>query len=555
MQARAANGPPWPGWPALSEAAQKQVLELDAHGGAGVDLQAEPAAGQVFWIAVIQLAHRYAVDGQSGLAAFDPDGVVVPVVGLDHFQQPGGRAEFARDALGAVGLDEHLLTALGQDFPQRVFHDDAGPAAGGVEVGLGADQGLALGLAGGALARAIIDAGIAALEFEFQAQLEVLDLVLPDKEVVLGDPDGLGSVAGNGAVLDGPEARVAVPTGQVVAVEQVHKTRRQAGGWLGAGDVPGRAVVARRGGGIQVSHRKLDGVGVELEHACVPEQLGAVAERGVEDAALTEGLDPGEGEVVVFAVDPFDPHVGAAWVEREEHAHLAPVIGGAVFVDFVRQPEILAAEGGHEGMGRFFHRDADLFVPGMAGELGPAEFLELRPVGVGGDRVMQKDHSATATNELQQAAPQHRLHLHRRGPVLLKGRLGQVCRGGGNPRAGAVVHDDGIELAQVLGQIERQVAADHRHKRAGLLADSLERGAAIGDAVTFVGVLLHQVGRRIPDQHPARLFGRHAGFGWGGVVDLPGPLGRDFIGGEGRSAHKREGESEGEGLAETQQQS
>jgi len=63
----------------------------------------------------------------------------------------------------------------------------------------------------------------------------------------------------------------------------------------------------------------LDTFEVDLEDAVVGEDVIVVAERAVEDAALAVGLCPSDAEVLIFAVDVLDCHVGLFWVKAEEH--------------------------------------------------------------------------------------------------------------------------------------------------------------------------------------------------------------------------------------------
>jgi hypothetical protein len=56
-------------------------------------------------------------------------------------------------------------------------------------------------------------------------QLEVLHgAAAPDEKLVVGEVLGALRFAGDGTVLDRPEFGIAVPTGEVFAVEEVDKT-------------------------------------------------------------------------------------------------------------------------------------------------------------------------------------------------------------------------------------------------------------------------------------------------------------------------------------------
>ncbi len=69
----------------------KNVLELDDHGRAGVDLQSKHAADEAARIAVVQLAHGHAVDLQHHAPAVGNDSVVVPLGDVNCLEQLGSR--------------------------------------------------------------------------------------------------------------------------------------------------------------------------------------------------------------------------------------------------------------------------------------------------------------------------------------------------------------------------------------------------------------------------------------------------------------------------------
>ena len=60
----------------------------------------------------------------------------------------------------------------------------------------------------------------------------------------------------------------------------------------------------RRSVGVQVPHRVLGASEEHREHARIPEQIGVVTQRGIEDAPLALLSDPGDGVIVVVAEAP-----------------------------------------------------------------------------------------------------------------------------------------------------------------------------------------------------------------------------------------------------------
>src|SRR5262245_15901174 len=54
---------------------------------------------------------------------------------------------------------------------------------------------------------------------------------------------------------------------------------------------------------LQIAHRELDAVEVEPQHGRVPVDFLAMAERAIEDSALAVVVAPGDGKVLVLAVN------------------------------------------------------------------------------------------------------------------------------------------------------------------------------------------------------------------------------------------------------------
>ena len=223
----------------------------------------------------------------------------------------------------------------------------------------------------------------------------------------------------------------------------------------GAGSVPGtwRAGRSGRGRGRRLRDRRWrTGWRPDRTRSTRGSQNNSVRwpKEVLKTRPLPVGLHPGQGEIVVLPVDPLHAHVGARRIEREQHAQPATVVGRTVFVDLVGEPEVLSAKGRHQRMSRLFDRHADLLVPGMPGELRPEQLLELRPVRVGRDGKMDATPRRRRWRRSPAGSAQHLLDGGFVGAVLPEGGLGQVGIRRGDPRAGTVVHDDGVEPAEVL---------------------------------------------------------------------------------------------------------
>ena len=376
-----------------------------------MDLKGQPAVDQPLRVAVLQLAHRYAVDRELHPAAIRDHRVVVPLPRLDHAEQSGRVAHGADNLSLALIVDQDLLAALRQHVAKQVLHDHAGPAARGVEVGLSPDERIAAGLAGPPLLGVVVDSRVAPFQPELEPQLEVFDLVFPNQEIVLLQLAG-DRPAGNRPILDRPDRAVAVPAVQRLAVEQRDEAGLHPGDGLRSGDVAmNRPVRAGRDRGLQIAGRKLDCIQIELEHLRVRVNTGHVAERGVEDPPLPVRLDPSQGEIAVLAVDPASAHVGPRGVQRQEHAQLGAVVGRPVLVDLIGNPKILAAEGRDQRIAWLLHRYANLFGPRMPGERTAKDLFELGPLAVGGDGVMDADNAAAVLQKISEALAENHFDL------------------------------------------------------------------------------------------------------------------------------------------------
>src|SRR5690606_35201701 len=111
--------------------------------------------------------------------------------------------------------DRDFLTAEGEDPAAALFIVDAAEHVAGFEVALiAADNPVAQILA------AVLDARVTADDLVLELQHEVIDRsIAPDEERVPLGGILLRSAAGDRAVFDAPELRVAVPTFEILAVE------------------------------------------------------------------------------------------------------------------------------------------------------------------------------------------------------------------------------------------------------------------------------------------------------------------------------------------------
>ena len=208
----------------IFEFVERDVLELDFHGGAGVHLEADEAAFGVAFGAG-EMAHLHAVDVSFDHGAAADDAVVVPVVFLVALEQLGGGAEWL-DVAFAVGAEGDVFATAG-DEAVFVVIDEADEFAVAAHVGL-----VAVGVPVGAGFGAYLDAGIAFLaELEFGGELEVFGLAAsPDEVVAILAGFFRGALRCEGAVFDVPPAGRAVPAGEVFAVEECAGFGEGAGG-------------------------------------------------------------------------------------------------------------------------------------------------------------------------------------------------------------------------------------------------------------------------------------------------------------------------------------
>ena len=198
----------------LREFLEHDVLDLHDHGRAFVHLEGEQAFEfAVLGVVVDELDGDLAVDLVDQAVALGDDDVLVPLGEVDlHGVTLGG------EPLVALVVDDDALAVLHEDTATTLVVHHAVVGRIGMDVALvAADDPLAdlrQRLA------AILDAGVAGGALHLGAEFEILHDAVPDEELIVGEVVRSLGLAGDRAVLDGPELGVAVPAGQGLAVEE-----------------------------------------------------------------------------------------------------------------------------------------------------------------------------------------------------------------------------------------------------------------------------------------------------------------------------------------------
>lgn len=203
---------------ALGQFFEHDVLDMDLHGGAAVDLEGEEAFEGAFgFFEVGELHGRFAVDLVHEVVSLRDDGVLVPLghIGLDE-------VVLAREPFHAGGVDDNALAVLRDDAASAflIHHGAVGRVRVNVAL-VAADGPFFVGV----LAAAVLDAGVVALLADFGLQFEVFDLpAAPDEKLIVVQLLRSGRVADDLAIFDLPQLRIAIPAGEVFAVEDGFKT-------------------------------------------------------------------------------------------------------------------------------------------------------------------------------------------------------------------------------------------------------------------------------------------------------------------------------------------
>ena len=199
---------------------ETDVLDLHGHGGASVHLKSEePFKRSSRLVEVVQLHRELAVDLVDEVIALGDNGVFVPL-GDVH----GDGIAVSREPFLRLRIDDDGLAVLRDDAASALVVDHGVVRGGGVDIALVAADGpraVFRQFLGPVLDAAVVVAG----DLDLHAQLEVLQRAAPpDEELVVGEMLGTLGLAGDGTILDGPEFGIAVPAGEVLAVEKIGET-------------------------------------------------------------------------------------------------------------------------------------------------------------------------------------------------------------------------------------------------------------------------------------------------------------------------------------------
>ena len=174
--------------------------------------QASQGAG--LFIVIEKIDGGLAVDSMYEAIATGDNRVLVPLadVGFDGIT-------FGNEPFLTFGVHDDVLT-VADNNTAALFIVDHGVVLGfGMDVALVATDGPFAVL--GKLTATVLNTRIISPHLDFRMEDEVLDLTTaPDQELVVGELLGAGGLAGDDSVLDAPEFGVAIPTLEVLAVEE-----------------------------------------------------------------------------------------------------------------------------------------------------------------------------------------------------------------------------------------------------------------------------------------------------------------------------------------------
>ncbi len=173
--------------------------------------------------------HAHAVDLVHEARADRDHAVLVPLTRAHRALQRGPVAEGLALAALAVGADPQPRAARGEDRAPVALVEDPGVVRPVLDVGLVAGH-----VAARELFAAVLHARVAAGDAVLEAQLEVVRLEVGEQ--VGRARQRLGGAADQAAVLHAPVRGVAVPAGEVDAVEQRGLRVRHAGAGRGQGE-------------------------------------------------------------------------------------------------------------------------------------------------------------------------------------------------------------------------------------------------------------------------------------------------------------------------------
>lgn len=193
-----------------------QLFDLDAVGVAFVELDGDQAFQRAFvGVVVDEFGGGLAVDEVLEAVPLRDDDVFVPLAHIDLH----GRV-LAELPEGAIGVEEDVFAVQAEDAATAFLIRHAGVLDGGMDVALVASddpRGHVL-----QLATAILDAAVVIPDdADGGTKLEVLHrAAAPDEEAVVRHGLRRGIRADDDAILDLPKLRIAVPAGEIFAVEE-----------------------------------------------------------------------------------------------------------------------------------------------------------------------------------------------------------------------------------------------------------------------------------------------------------------------------------------------
>ena len=201
-----------------------KIAELHFHGRSCVKLERKDPIHCAFGFALVgDVDGLFAVDELLEMIALGDDDIFVPVAlferGLDFI----GAADRAGHLFLAIFIQNDFFAASREDAAHPLFIENTGVGRSGFHIGLIATDDPTFWIQNFA---AILDSGIGetfgieGLDFEGAAEFEIADgIVGPDQESVVFDGVLLAGLANDCAVLDRPKIGVAIPAGEVFAVE------------------------------------------------------------------------------------------------------------------------------------------------------------------------------------------------------------------------------------------------------------------------------------------------------------------------------------------------
>ena len=194
---------------------EANVLDLDVHGGAAVNLESEEAGeGTGFLFVIDEVDGDFSVEFMDEVIALGDNGVLVPLGDVDF-----DGVAFGDDPLLSLRVDDDALAVLDDDAAAAFVVDHGVVHGGGMHVALVTADGPLAVL--GEFAAPVLDAGVVAGLLDLGVEDEVLHFTAaPDQKLIVAELFRAGGLAGDRAVFDGPEFLVGVPVGEVFAVEE-----------------------------------------------------------------------------------------------------------------------------------------------------------------------------------------------------------------------------------------------------------------------------------------------------------------------------------------------